>query len=205
MMRPADIVGSLNVRPPLLNPDRSDAGWLGHVVGDLHISTGSDCSLRQHEGSRNPTREEYRQMINHRLGTVVLLAFFAPAPLFAAAGHLAFSVDETGLRVALCATQGAVESRDDVQNGRVSDFVPSQRVAHATITTTCRCAFLTRSSNVAWPSLCSLQQDGQAIVWRCLLERPHGECVRKRSPITAGDVILQCEKRSPEGCNVRDA
>ena len=33
-------------------------------------------------------------MINHRLGTVVLLAFFAPTPLFAAAGHLAFSVDE---------------------------------------------------------------------------------------------------------------
>ena len=33
-------------------------------------------------------------MINHRLGTVALLAFFAPAPLFAAAGPLAFSVDE---------------------------------------------------------------------------------------------------------------
>ena len=33
-------------------------------------------------------------MINHRLGTVALLAFFAPAPLFAAAGHLAFSVDK---------------------------------------------------------------------------------------------------------------
>ena len=32
-------------------------------------------------------------MINHRLGTVALLAFFAPAPLFAA-GPLAFSVDE---------------------------------------------------------------------------------------------------------------
>ena len=33
-------------------------------------------------------------MMNHRLGTVALLAFFAPAPLFAAAGPLAFSVDE---------------------------------------------------------------------------------------------------------------
>ena len=33
-------------------------------------------------------------MVNRRLGTVALLAFFAPAPLFAAAGPLAFSVDE---------------------------------------------------------------------------------------------------------------
>ncbi len=33
-------------------------------------------------------------MMNHRFGTVALLAFFAPAPLFAAAGPLAFSVDE---------------------------------------------------------------------------------------------------------------
>ena len=33
-------------------------------------------------------------MINHGLGTATLLAFFAPAPLFAAAGPLAFSVDE---------------------------------------------------------------------------------------------------------------
>jgi len=33
-------------------------------------------------------------MINHRLGTVALLASFAPAPLFAAAGPLVFSVDE---------------------------------------------------------------------------------------------------------------
>ncbi len=32
-------------------------------------------------------------MINHRLGTVALVAFFAPGPLFAA-GPLAFSVDE---------------------------------------------------------------------------------------------------------------
>ena len=33
-------------------------------------------------------------MINHKFGTVMLLAFFAPAPLFATAGPLAFSVDE---------------------------------------------------------------------------------------------------------------
>lgn len=33
-------------------------------------------------------------MVNRRLGTVTLLALFAPAPLFAAAGPLAFSVDE---------------------------------------------------------------------------------------------------------------
>ena len=33
-------------------------------------------------------------MVNRRLGIVALLAFFVPAPLFAAAGPLAFSVDE---------------------------------------------------------------------------------------------------------------
>jgi hypothetical protein len=33
-------------------------------------------------------------MIDHRLGTIALLAFFAPIPLFAVAGPLAFSVDE---------------------------------------------------------------------------------------------------------------
>lgn len=33
-------------------------------------------------------------MINPRFGTIALLAFFAPAPLFAAEGPLAFSVDE---------------------------------------------------------------------------------------------------------------
>jgi hypothetical protein len=33
-------------------------------------------------------------MVNRRLRIVALLAFFVPAPLFAAAGPLAFSVDE---------------------------------------------------------------------------------------------------------------
>jgi hypothetical protein len=47
-------------------------------------------------------------MVNHRLGTAALLAFFAPAPLFAAEGPLAYSVDEETQSYTITASDSAV-------------------------------------------------------------------------------------------------